>query len=510
MWIKLQNIINDNGSKQPLQINRENDSVISFATYFNSLTVSKWKKYTSIEQIRLLLLLKGEYKITLYHYWLNNGKIKCETICSNNVSGDGKTPLLFYYPDHYSEGIVTFDIKPESDDALFISGSYEGSTDGPFIHDINIALNICTYKREKYITDNIKLLNDSFFLNSQNELYERLRVYIQDNGATLPCDKLSNENIRIVKNRNCGGTAGFTRGLIEILKDANFKTTHVIMMDDDIEICPEAVFRTYSMLSVLKPDYHDASIGGAMLRIDDPTIEFESGASWNAGRIRSNKKGLDLRSIDNCLINEVEEYCEYNAWWYCCMPMSLINENNLPIPVFVRGDDVEYGLRNIKELILLNGICVWHEPFGGKYSSSMKYYVFRNMLIDNALHFPEYGYIRFCKSFIHKTIAEIWSCRYKNSALILRAAKDFLKGIDFLKETDAEELHRDIMQSGYSLTPPNQSDLKRDRKTACNQMIEMLKILVSSAFIYNKTRKTYKRRVGEITNIDFWSEYLKL
>lgn len=34
----------------------------------------------------------------------------------------------------------------------------------------------------------------------------------------------------------------------------------------------------------------------------------------------------------------------------------------------IRGDDIEYGLRNCKRLVTLNGICVWHEPFESKYS----------------------------------------------------------------------------------------------------------------------------------------------
>lgn len=45
------------------------------------------------------------------------------------------------------------------------------------------------------------------------------------------------------------------------------------------------------------------------------------------------------------------------------MPMNLIDSKNLPIPFFIRGDDMEYCLRNMKDLILMNGVCVWHETF---------------------------------------------------------------------------------------------------------------------------------------------------
>ncbi|RAZ20198.1 glycosyltransferase family 2 protein, partial [Klebsiella oxytoca] len=71
--------------------------------------------------------------------------------------------------------------------------------------------------------------------------------------------------------------------------------------------------------------------------------------------------------------------------------MELVRKDNLPLPIFIRGDDLEYGLRNMKTLILMNGICVWHEPFENKYSSFLAYYVIRNRLIDNAYHFPWWG-----------------------------------------------------------------------------------------------------------------------
>mgnify|MGYP006976954123 FL=1 len=106
-----------------------------------------------------------------------------------------------------------------------------------------------------------------------------------------------------------------------------------------------------------------------MLRIDKPNMQVESGASWNAGDLISNKANLNMNVTWDCLFNEIEEYTEFNAWWYCCFPMDVVSEENLPLPIFIRGDDLEYGLRNMKHLILMNGICVWHEPFENKYSS---------------------------------------------------------------------------------------------------------------------------------------------
>ena len=157
---------------------------------------------------------------------------------------------------------------------------------------------------------------------------------------------------------------------MEILKNGNpHGITHALLMDDDITIDTESIEKTYTILSLLKDEYADAFIGGAMLRIDKPNMQVESGASWNAGDLISNKANLNMNVTWDCLFNEIEEYTEFNAWWYCCFPMDVVSEENLPLPIFIRGDDLEYGLRNMKHLILMNGICVWHEPFENKYSS---------------------------------------------------------------------------------------------------------------------------------------------
>ena len=94
---------------------------------------------------------------------------------------------------------------------------------------------------------------------------------------------------------------------------------------------------------------------------------------------------------DKELINEIEEYTEFNAWWYCCFPMDVVSEENLPLPIFIRGDDLWIRPAQHEASDLMNGICVWHEPFENKYSSFLEYYIIRNRLVDNTFHFPDWG-----------------------------------------------------------------------------------------------------------------------
>lgn len=442
-----------NYNEKNIIFNKKKATVL-FDTYFNSFSIEKWVKYTKLKNISLRLNLKGNFKITLLSKEKIHGDIiekSLEEVIFNSKETDN---IDIEFKSFDQKGIYTFKLEALSEESVFYGGEYYTNINEKELDDVNIAIDICTFKREKFIERNLKILNESILNNPKSNLYNHLKIYISDNGKTLDVEKISNENINVYPNKNVGGAGGFTRGLIEILKDKEKnKITHALIMDDDIMIEPASIEKTYNFLRLRKEEYKDVFIGGSMLRLDKPYIQIENGAAWHAGAINSLKSGLDLRDCEAVIYNEVEEYTEYNAWWYCCVPMSIVREDNLPLPIFIRGDDLEYGLRNIKNLVNLNGVCVWHEPFENKYTSFLHYYIVRNLLIDNALHVDGYSKWKFLKFLFKRITREMSYYRYENVDLIYKAVEDFYKGIDWLKETDGELLHKEIMSMGYKSVP---------------------------------------------------------
>ncbi len=425
-----------------------NDGIIELDTYFNGLSINKWSKYTDVKNVSVALDIKGNFRISLVYRERKPGKLLSRIISEQYVNTNGKREVReFSFDTELNNGMYAVMIL-SLDSMTEVFGGYYFTNDDLQIRDTKIAINICTFKREKYVYKNLNKLNKTIF-NKNSEYKDKFLVYISDNAHTL--DKsYQNKHVKISENKNVGGAGGFTRGMIEILKDSK-DVTHVLMMDDDVVIQPESLYRTYRILSLLKEQYVDAFVGGAMLRTDDQWFQTEAGGTWNSGSLISHKQGLDLRSLDACLYNEVEEGCEFNAWWYCVVPINVVRENNLPLPIFIRGDDVEFGMRNMKYLILLNGICVWHEPFEYKYSSSMYYYILRNRLIDNSVDNKPYSYKEFKRNFKDQFFRELFTLRYKNAQLLIDGVRDYLKGIDFLKESDGETLNKDVMSRGYKL-----------------------------------------------------------
>ncbi|MCM1123040.1 MAG: glycosyltransferase [Eubacterium sp.] len=463
--------------------------VVTTDTYFNSLTIEKWRKYTEAGAIRLTLFLQGKCNVSLCWKQKINDRYVERELKNSTIDAAQRTTVTLEYPEE-TKGMFYFRIEALEKGAKLYGGYYATEIEETQLRPVKLGIVICTYKREAYVCNNIRLLNRDIIENPQSPLYGSVEVFISDNGHSLDEYGLQSGNVHIVPNKNAGGASGFTRGLIEILRRPDQKITHALLMDDDVIVDTASILRTAVMLALLKEEYRTAFIGGAMLRSDQRNIQVESGAAWNAGNLVSLKAGLDLRLWQNCLINEQEEYREFNAWWYCCLPMELVSEDNLPLPIFIRGDDLEYGLRNMKTLILLNGICVWHEPFENKYASYLEYYIIRNRLIDNSFHFPGWGKKELVRELLREYRREGYLYRYKNVSLFIWGIRDFLKGIDFLEQTDAEALHREIMASGYRALPAEQlavpfyyREYERGRKEKHSAFHEVVRRLTLNGYL---------------------------
>ena len=111
------------------------------------------------------------------------------------------------------------------------------------------------------------------------------------------------------------------------------------------------------------------------------------------------------------------------------MPMSVVTYDNLSMPFFIKSDDIEYSIRNLHTLILMNGINVWHESFESKYSAPNEYYTVRNYLISAAIHGVKVGKDRI--EHLLNSYYKHYVCNYKYLEIehFCNAINDFLKGV---------------------------------------------------------------------------------
>lgn len=465
-----------------------------FFTYFNSLSIGKWLEYTNIKDVNVCLELSGECNIRLVHAYIKNDNVIKKIISEDKFASDKKSIFKRSFGNFGLTGICYIEIESVENTILY-SGSYR-ATPVKSIRDVKLAIGICTYKREEYVIRNIELIKEYILNNTKLNTYDNAGLFISDNGHTLSLDKINSNKIKAVYNKNAGGAGGFTRCMIEAMSDKGTEYTHMLLMDDDIKLEPEVIYRTYVLLSLLKDKYKMASVGGALLRLDVPYIQHENGVSWEMNYVNSPKKGYLLNKEKHLISNEESCMIDFNGWWYCTIPLA-DKKNNLPLPIFIHRDDMEYGMRAGRKIMTLNGIGVWHDAGDNRRASSIEYYDMRNLLILNSLHY--YGYSKRNvkrRVFVH-LVNQMLRCRYDDQLLTIKGVEDFLKGVDFLKNTEPVKLNAEISNYGYKFTDMS-SELKKMgviKETVCedklyeSKMPHLKNIVTMNGWIFPAQRK---------------------
>ena len=87
-------------------------------TYFNSVSVGKWKRHTIVDNLNLTIKLKGKVKITWFlHRPYFSGRILAENYLSTNESEEVIIPLDFWLD--LEDGMLSFEIEALEDSEIF-------------------------------------------------------------------------------------------------------------------------------------------------------------------------------------------------------------------------------------------------------------------------------------------------------------------------------------------------------------------------------------------------------
>ncbi|MCR4675226.1 MAG: glycosyltransferase [Lachnospiraceae bacterium] len=448
---------------------------LSLETYFNSFSIGKWTTYTKLSNLLLELEYEGKLKVEVKHVVGNKSdeifrartteeKVAMMTREEENAEFnvcENERGCKVSFDKLYKEGIVYVTLLA-LEDTEFYGGAY--TTEESELRDVRISFNICTFKREKEVEHNVKQIINDVLENQASPLYKNAEVYVSDNGQSLPLDLFGNrDDVHIFPNKNAGGAGGFTRTIIEsVLKRKGTPFTHFILMDDDIQFDSEVLERTYHILRMLKDEYKDANLCGSMLEREDRYMQFEGGAYWKGVMLKSYNHEWDLREQKAVAANEAYNELNYGGWWYCCIPTSVVNEKNLPIPMFIHYDDIEYGRRlSSNGIIMMNGICVWHPYGGNKQPISMNYYDERNILIAMS-GYEEYATKAKMIDHLARIITrDVMRYKYEAAETCFMGMEAFFDGPEAFMKIDPIEKHKELGAMNYKYSDPDGYDLSK-------------------------------------------------
>ena len=453
---------------------------IGFLTYFNSLSCGKWRKYTNAGPMWLHIELAGDpCSIELVGIREEDvppemapdplgdpvaSEIKCdisETPKGALVRFEGSSDFTAVEVPVDDEGLVLAGFNLHSKGATALRASYWFTViDEKAIRPIKLALATTTFKKEQYVVPNIEAVKREV-LESDDAIVDAFHMYVVDNGSTLDAKTLSGDGVTVIPNANVGGAGGFARGMMAALEGEDvpdgFGFTHVLLMDDDVTVFPESFKRTFNLLSLAREEYKDAFINGAMLQAHRPSAQFEDVAFvMKTGAYRRIKGYLFMDTLADVAMNEVldvEVPGAYGAWWYSCIPVSAIKKNGLPLPVFFRCDDVEYGMRCKPTYMTMNGICVWHDAFDDRFRASVDGYQYmRNFPIVMACS----GNVNLTPHMLRAarmTMLFVRSLGYETAELILDGLEDYMKGPGVIMAPDGERIFKENNARCENLLP---------------------------------------------------------
>ncbi|MEY8564638.1 glycosyltransferase [Bifidobacterium pseudolongum] len=412
--------------------------VYDFTTYFNALSVGKLRTYTSMRSAMLHLELKGAactVQQTMGDALAHESLLVEGTEVAVPAADEWQ---IVDIPLVITDTMVLVGFKIVTEGQVAIRNSHYVLDVADDFNEVELAVATTTFKKESFIINNIDLVR-SHIIESGDDIAKHFHMYVIDNGRTLDATALSGDRVEVIPNENVGGAGGFTRGMIAAMRQKP-KATNVLLMDDDVAVSPESIKRTYNLLRILKPQYREAMISGAMLNYEVGEDQWEdTGFMTKDGIFAPCKPPLRLTQFEDIIFNEIHEMTKeitpdnhYAAWWYCCIPISVIERNGLPLPLFVRCDDAEYGIRCKTDFITMNGLCVWHMSFHKRYNPAVeRYQTTRNTMIAQAAAgmAPHADFMHE----LHRNMQlELKKFGYDNAELCLDAFEDFLKGPKFI------------------------------------------------------------------------------
>jgi len=387
-------------------------NTVIFRSYFNLFSIKGWNRIRKLNFLKLRLSFKGNLLLTFWYVYKRNSTT---FLNEYNLYSNGVEEVNLDITDisDYSDGYIYFDCYSYKDSYLY-SACYETDISDS-VRKIKMAIVITHFNRQKQITRTIKKLSET--IDNSSDL-KNVKLIIVDNSCNLSVE--DSPYLKVIKNKNFGGSGGFTRGLL-YAEDHDF--SHCLFMDDDANCDVEGIFRTLRFLELSK-DEDNIAIAGSLFYKENPNVIHEKGATFDI-ICKPICCDYDLSNIDNLLIVENDDtHIDYGAWCYFAFDIKQVKK--YPYPFFVRGDDILFSLVNKFNIVTLNGIATWIDSFDIKESLITRYLHIRAESVICALlgHDAEETFM-YTKKEIYRLL---YTYQYEEASAIILAVQEFLKG----------------------------------------------------------------------------------
>lgn len=427
---------------------------VSFYSLFNHFPEIYWQQWTSVDELAFRVQLGGSGVLRL---WRNPYSLDHIMDTHRPDNGGGSALLETRHFENPAEPVVLKVSAPpggwRSAGALHIELLTEDEwvevDDGGWsacavARPVRLAVGFTTFNRPAEVLANTRMLLED---DALRDLIGRIFIIdqgsqlVREHGDFAPLKSRHGAVLQLIEQQNHGGAGGFTRAIMEA-QDHGL-VSHMLLMDDDAELESEAVRRSALFLATSR---QPLAVGGQMLNTYRPQELVEAGGLYNRRSIRIEATAWRRAEASSTGIT----FVDYNAWWFFAFPLSAVETVGLPLPLFIRGDDIEFGLRlkaHRIPTVTLPGIAVWHEPFYCKEGGWTGYYDLRNLLVLAMLH-GRSGRLAPSVMIVQWVFGRLLRLDYYSAWLFEQAAREFLAGPEAIVRNAAATHQRVVAEAG--------------------------------------------------------------
>ena len=406
----------------------------SFGTYFNAFPAAYWRRWTIVEQVTLRVSVSGSGSVIVYK---SNARGASHRVDSARIGAE-PAELVFELPlNTFGDGgWYWFDVAADSEDAVVEAAQWEAQVPAETPQG-RATIGITTFNRP---TDCSIMLGQ---LGASDTLPEVLKeVVVADQGSKKVVDdsrfpaarESLGESLRIIDQPNLGGSGGFSRGMYEALEGG---ADYVLLLDDDVRVEPEGIVRAVAFADLSRVP---TIVGGHMFSMYERTMLHAYAEHvqpwrfwWESTKGTRTDHDLAAAPLRTTAWLHQRADADYNGWWMCLIPTSVVRRIGLSLPFFIKWDDSEYGLRAKRAgvpTVSLPGAAVWHVPWTDKDDSLdwQAYFHERNRLVAALIHsqYRHGGHV--ITESMQGQIKHLLSSQYSVVELRLRAIEDILTG----------------------------------------------------------------------------------
>ncbi|MFT4009786.1 MAG: glycosyltransferase [Nocardioidaceae bacterium] len=428
----------------------ENDTVvvepghrITLGAYFNAFPAGYWRRWTELRAVRLTTVARGTGTIQVYRSTARGHvlRVTSETI-------DSAEPVTHTFDlslDPFIDGgWYWFDIEGGDGELTLVEGHWGFETDKTAQGRLSIG--ITTFNRPTFCVDQLLALGGE---PSVLEIIDK--VYVVDQGTQLVSDspdypraaELLGDKLQVIRQPNLGGSGGFSRAMYETVKAHD--SDYVLLLDDDVVCELEGIKRAVAFADLCTSP---TLVGGHMFSLYDRTVMHAYGETiapwrWFWGPAPATRESHDFARVplrsSKWLHRRID--VDYNGWWMCLIPTRVVEEIGLSLPMFIKWDDSEFGIR-AKEAgyrtVSLPGAAVWHVPWTEKDDTLdwQAYFHERNRIVSALLHSPYPRGGRLVQESMENHVKRLVAMQYSTGEVIMLALRDVLDG--------PERMHSDI------------------------------------------------------------------